>query len=168
MKTERRAALIAVVIVALIGLIAGGFLVAYAQSGTNNKVNSTAGAPVGSLALTKVHKWAWRVKWGAPVMWGVEVSPEYNSTVMAILRSSSETSSLLNEGYYVVSIKPVVKAYISGNGDITLKAAQAVVTLTNGDNAVYVYLVDITNSTVTLVAYYRVPQSVATCRCSHS
>jgi len=83
----------------------------------------------------------------------IEIDPEYNSTVLDILKSNPETSQLLEQGFSVKAIKPLIKAYISANGEVTLKATQAITVLTN-NTAVYTYIVDISNKSVTLLSYH--------------
>lgn len=107
----------------------------------------------------------WRRGFKVQLMHNIEVSPEYNSAVINILKSNSETQQLLNQGFSIAWIKPVIKAYISGSGDVTLKATQAIVALTNS-TFVYVYSVDISNNTVTLLAYHQMQSFTAGCRCS--
>lgn len=121
---------------------------AYAETtnvNANTRSNSAIPTPPGVWKPLSVKgpRLAWKF---------IEVSPEYNSTVIKILQSSEDVSKLLGEGYRIASIRPLIKAYVSGNGDVTLKATEALVVLTN-NSSVYVYKVDISNGTVTLLFY---------------
>lgn len=161
-NVNKKIALVAIMVT--VAAIAGYLVVAYAQENSNNKTSTVTPTPPATWAPLKGHREMWRNGFKGPLMWSVEVSPEYNSTVISVLESNPEIAQLLGQGYYIAWIKPVVKAYISGSGDITLKATQAIVTLTNS-TAIYVYSVDIVNSTVTLLAYHQVPSYSPSCKC---
>lgn len=81
----------------------------------------------------------------------VKISPEYNETLMKILSSNSNVKSLLDQGYTVKSIRPIVTAYVQGDGTVVFKAEKAVVTLSNGSTVV-TYIVDIVSGSVTHIA----------------
>lgn len=172
-----RGLIIATVVVAVFVAVAAGYaVIAHAQENGGVTTSTTTGTlststvapvPMAVPAPFKWHREAWRGGFRAPLAWCLEVSQEYNSTVVKVLESSSETKQLLSQGYSVAWIKPIVKAYISGSGEVTLKATQALVALTNG-TAVYVYSVDLAGNAVTLVMYYQVPTCTPNrnCPCS--
>lgn len=153
---NRKVAMVATVIVAVvvIAAVAGQLVATYAQGSGNNMASKTSIAPNAWIPL-KGYKAMCKAGFKAPLIC-IEVSPEYNSTVMSILEANPETKQLLDQGYSVAWIRPILKVYIGAGGDVTLKATQATVALTN-KTAVYVYLVDIVDKTVTLLAYYKVP-----------
>jgi len=59
----------------------------------------------------------------------VEVSEEFASKVVSILQSDQDAAKLLSEGYNVTAIRPVIALSVTGDGSVTLRASQAVVTL---------------------------------------
>jgi hypothetical protein len=132
----------AIVIVAVIG---GVLAAASAQSTSNETYSKSCIAPLG-LNVGAWFKW----RWGAPSKF-VEASSEYNQTVMSVLQSNAETSNLLGQGYKVVSIRPIVRAYVQGDGTVVFKAQQALVVLSNGSTTI-TYLVDISSGKVTHIA----------------
>jgi len=83
----------------------------------------------------------------------VEVSQGYKAAVMDILNKNDEAKGLLEQGYTVEGVTPIVKAYVEADGTVTVKAQQAVVVLasSNGDVKV-MYLVDIGSGSVTHLA----------------
>ncbi|MEM0000344.1 MAG: hypothetical protein QXP03_03955 [Desulfurococcaceae archaeon] len=83
---------------------------------------------------------------------------------MSTLESNLGTVQLLSQGFSVMGIKPLIKVHVAGNGDVTLKATQAIVTLTNSTE-IYAYLVDIENGSAMLLAYHVVLE-MPSCRCS--
>jgi hypothetical protein len=129
----------------LVAVIGGVLAAASAQSTNNETYSKSCIAPLG----LKVGAWfKWR--WGVPSKF-VEVSPGYNQTVMSVLQLNAETSNLLGQGYKVVSVRPIVKAYVQGDGTVVFKAQQALVVLSNGSTMI-TYLVDINSKTVTHIA----------------
>ena len=136
--------IIALVVALAVG-IGGVLTVANAQATNNEAYNKVNIAP---LSFEMGARLKWRQCW-LPRMF--EVSPEYNQTVMRVLTSNTETKGLLDQGYKVVSIRPIVKAYVQGDGTIVFKAGQALVVLSNGNTTV-TYLIDIGSGTVTHIA----------------
>jgi len=67
---------------------------------------------------------------GAPI----SVSEEFKENVMSIAKSDSDVQSLLNAGYENTYIQPIITATVQGNGDVTIKATGAIVTLRNNEN----------------------------------
>jgi len=84
----------------------------------------------------------------------VEVSEEYRSRVLEILSNDEDVAKLLSEGYNVTSVKPVIKAYVTADGTVTLKASQAIVTLVKKGEGVAVALVDLEQSKVVKLVVY--------------
>jgi hypothetical protein len=163
MDTKKVALVIAVAAIIAVGV--GYVIAAYAQE-SNNGITTTA-QPVttgASWVPLKQHKGFEKAFRGGLRIPMIEVSPEYNSTIMNVLESNQETSQLLTQGFNVKVISPLIKAYVNANGEVVLKATQAVVTLTNG-TAVYTYLVDISNNSVTLLSYHQISSQGAECGC---
>lgn len=71
-----------------------------------------------------------------PLGWGlwlnkkfIEVSEGFKDRVVNILQSNENTSKLLNEGYNITAIRPIIKLVVQDDGNILLKAVGAWVTL---------------------------------------
>ncbi len=134
---------IAVIVLAV--LIGGAMATASAQN-TNYEIRGQARIIPPGLEIRAWSKWRWRPSPGF-----VQVSPEYNQTVMGILESNEEASRLLGQGYRVVFVKPIIRACVEGDGTVVFKAQQALVVLSNGSTTI-TYLVDISSGTVTHIA----------------
>ncbi|MEM1744526.1 MAG: hypothetical protein QW730_04955 [Candidatus Nezhaarchaeales archaeon] len=138
---------IAVALLLLAGI--GGALVTTHAQNTSGEgpIIQRIGAPLGF----KMGSWfSFKHKLG-PLVGSIKISPEYNETVMNILSSNGDVKNLLNQGYSVVSMRPLVTAYVQGDGTVALKAEKAIVVLSNG-NIVVTYVVDITSRSVTHIA----------------
>uniref|UniRef100_A0A7J3X6N8 Uncharacterized protein n=1 Tax=Thermofilum pendens TaxID=2269 RepID=A0A7J3X6N8_THEPE len=99
-----------------------------------------AGAP--SWNISRLPRFP--AKWGFARGWRfVQVSSEYESRVLEILKADPDTSKLLSEGYNVTAIRPLITAVVSGTGDVSLKAARAVVLLRGPSGSAAQVLVDV-------------------------
>lgn len=130
----------------LLASIGGTLAITYAQ-GTND---GGSGVQRGEAPFGFKLRNCFKCKSG-PLGGLIQISPEYNETVMNILKSNGDVKSLLDQGYTVVSIRPVVTAYVQGDGTVIFKAGKAVVTLSNGSTVV-MYVVDIVSGSVTHIA----------------
>lgn len=64
----------------------------------------------------------------------ISVSDEFKDNVMNIAKSDPDVQNLLGAGYENVHIQPIINATVQGNGDVTIKATGAIVTLRNNEN----------------------------------
>ena len=66
----------------------------------------------------------------------ISVSEEFKENVMNIAKSDPDIQNLLDAGYENVYVQPIIKATVQGNGDVTIKATGAIITLLkNGGRA---------------------------------
>ena len=84
----------------------------------------------------------------------VEVSEEYREKVTYILEQDGDTAKLLEEGYNVTRIRPIIKAYVGPDGAVTLRASQALVTLVKKGSGLAVALVDLDDGKVAKLVLY--------------
>jgi hypothetical protein len=59
----------------------------------------------------------------------LEVSEDFKQKVLGIAESDSDVKNLLSEGYNITVIRPIVKAFVQGDGTVTVKATGAVLLL---------------------------------------
>jgi heme/copper-type cytochrome/quinol oxidase subunit 2 len=59
----------------------------------------------------------------------LEVSEDFKQRVLGIAESDSDVKNLLSEGYNITAIRPIVKAFVQGDGTVTVKATGAVLLL---------------------------------------
>ena len=59
----------------------------------------------------------------------ISVSEEFKDNVMNIAESDPDVQNLLDAGYENMCVKPIIEATVQGNGDVTIKATGAIVTL---------------------------------------
>ncbi len=81
----------------------------------------------------------------------IEVSTEYNQTVMNIVNSDSDVKNLISQGYSVQDVRPIIKSVVQADGTVVTKATTAIVTLVNGTTGRAAVTVDVTNAKVTQI-----------------
>lgn len=147
-----RKSLVAVsaIALALAILVATSAVLAHAKG-----VSSEESVPRGLLAssergakLLPWLRWLWPAK---PLKPPVEVSEEYRERVLEIIRRDPDTAKLLEEGYNVTHVRPIIKAYVGADGSVTLRADQALVVLRK-DRSLALALVDLREGRVVRIA----------------
>jgi len=137
---DRRNALMLLSLVAVAAVIGSTALTVYASDNGEEISNGFA----------RTCGWGWGRGWrrgGGPYGF-IEVSAEYNQTVINIAKSDSDVQNLLAEGYSISAVRPIIKSVVQADGSVVTKATSAVVMLekdTTGRAEVYV---DVTNGKV--------------------
>ncbi|MEM4766692.1 MAG: hypothetical protein QXN51_01175, partial [Ignisphaera sp.] len=86
----------------------------------------------------------------------VIVSDEYKAEIIEILKTDPDVKKLLENGYNITVVKPLIKMYVQGDGSVVLKAVQASVTLCKKGEGITVVLVDIEEGRVLKILQYKV------------
>lgn len=151
---------LAITITAIVAIV----ITTYAQEFINRKINvviSTLSTATSNKTNMRCIEWlehskefrAWfcHRKYASLGM-DVEISSEFKEKVLAIIRSDPDASTLLEEGYNVTRIIPVIRYVVQGDGVVTMKATSAVVEMVKpGTGRAHVY-VDIASETVVKIA----------------
>jgi hypothetical protein len=80
----------------------------------------------------------------------IQVSADFTANVTNIANSDSDVQNLLNQGYNITSIHPVVTTTIDGNDNVVTKASTADLTLIGTNGRAFV-VVDLTQARVTKI-----------------
>jgi len=80
-----------------------------------------------------------------------EITDEFKQKVMSIVNADPDVKNLLNNGYNVTNIRPIVRAVVQGSGEVTIKATGAVVTLTREKSGFASVQVDLEAGKVTRI-----------------
>ena len=59
----------------------------------------------------------------------LEVSEEFKENVLAIAESDEDVQALLDDGYNVTIVRPIIKTVVDGEGNVVTKATNAIVML---------------------------------------
>jgi len=136
-------------LVAVAAVIGSTALTVYAADNGEGISNGFAGTCGWGFGWGRGGGRGWGRGWGPCGF--VEVSAEYNQTVINIAESDSDVQNLLAEGYSISAVRPIIKSVVQADGSVVTKATSAVVMLekdTTGRAEVYV---DMTNGKVTKI-----------------
>lgn len=124
MDRNKEVALISLVGLATLGLLVGGtVLTAYASN--NNGIVKIAG----SFNATGLGWHGWPR--GGGRFGAIEVSEEYKEKVLNITKDDPDAEGLLNSGYNITEVRPIITTKVDADGDVVMKATSAVVRLKN-------------------------------------
>jgi hypothetical protein len=80
----------------------------------------------------------------------MQVSQDYVANVTNIAKADSDVQNLLNSGYNITAVRPIVSTSVDGNGNIATKASTAELTLI-GTNGRALVIVDLDQAKVTKI-----------------
>jgi hypothetical protein len=81
----------------------------------------------------------------------IQVSSDYIANVTSIAKSDSDVQNLLNQGYNITSIRPVITTTIDGNGNVVTQASTANVFLQGNNGSRSFVVVDLSQAKVTKI-----------------
>jgi len=140
MNIDRKKALILLTAVAVAAVMGGIVLNAYSANSGEQSSNGFAGWINGRM----MGQWGnmpplimENMTYGWPHGWGrgrgccgfVEVSEEFKENVINIAKNDSDVQNLLNDGYNVTGVRPIIKTIVEGDGSVVTKATIAIVML---------------------------------------
>lgn len=79
-----------------------------------------------------------------------QVSSDFTQNVTNIAQNDSDVQNLLNQGYNITSVRPVISTIIDGNGNIVTKASTSDLILQSNNGRAFV-VVDLTQAKVTKI-----------------
>jgi hypothetical protein len=136
LRIDRKSkALILLSVVAVAAILGGLMLTIYATD--NGQANAN------DIATWMPGPHGWLRGRGCGCYGTVEVSAEFKQNVLNIAQNDTDVQNLLNQGYNLTAVKPIIKTVIEANGDVTTKATSAIIILskdTTGKAGVWVDL----------------------------
>lgn len=146
MKSDRSKALIVVLSLVTVAAILG--TIALTVSAADDGEESSNGFP----------QWiAGGCGWGRGGLRGrgpfgfVEVSEEFEENVLTIAKSDGDVLDLLDEGYSITRVRPLIVTRVEANGDVVTKATSAFVVLEQDTTSIARVWVDLEEAKVTKI-----------------
>ena len=87
--------------------------------------------------------------WGPGVF--ITVSEEFKNNVINVAQSDSDVQNLLNDGYNITDVRPIINATVEADGTVTLKATSAIVMLSKDTTGRATVGVDLEQAKVTRI-----------------
>ena len=124
---DRRKALTLLSVVALLAIMSTVVLTYAADNGEESS-NGSEGWFNGRMMLGPCGRLGgWRR--GGGRYGPIEVSEEYEENVINIAESDPDVQGLLNDGYSVVGVRPIITTRVDAEGNVVAKATNAIVVL---------------------------------------
>jgi len=128
MNIDRRKALILLAAVAVAAIMSGIVLNAYSVNNAEQSSNCSAewiNARMMAGAYGPSQGWLR----GKGCYRFVGVSEEFKENVINIAKSDQDVQNLLNDGYNVTGVTPIIKAIVEADGNVVTKATSVIVIL---------------------------------------
>jgi len=154
MNIQKRKALILLSIVAAAAVIGGIVLNVYSVANANSTANNENGRD-NSAGLFNRGMMAGTQGLPSRGMRGrgcygfIEVSEEFKENVINIAKNDTDMQNLLNEGYNITGVRPIIKTIVEGDGTVVTKATNAIVILEKDTTGYAIVKVDVANAKVT-------------------
>jgi len=123
-ETERKTKTLMISAMLVLAILSGIAVMAYANGFAND--TSTAANFMCDYG-GRHHGGMGAFGWGRGVF--INVSQEFKDNVINIAKSDSDVQSLLNDGYNITDVRPIINAMVEVDGTVTLKATNAIVML---------------------------------------
>lgn len=154
MKIDKRKALILLSVVIVAAIISGTVLTAHSTVNMQTTVSGEQWRGFGVGCLTgnitmRMQGMPHRGMRGQGFYGFIEVSEEFKENIINIAKSDTDVQNLLNEGYNITCVKPVIKAVVEGDRVVTMKATSAILMLEKDANGRAIVKVDAENAKVT-------------------
>jgi len=116
---DRRNALMLLSLVAVAAVIGSTALAVYATDNGEKISNGFAGTC----------GWGRGGRRGGGPYGFIEVSEEYKENVINIAKSDQDVQNLLNDGYNITGVRPIITTKVDAEGNVVMKATNAIVML---------------------------------------
>jgi|GEM_PF-3025678 len=146
---DKTKAVVFLAVVAVAAVIGWAALNAYSTLATVNvttKTDVVNSWPTARIAHINARK-------GIPISVNkaIEVSEEFKQKVINIAKSDADVQKLLNEGYNIVAVRPVIKTMVMGDGTVVTKATGATLLLKKDTTGLAFARVDVENAKLTKI-----------------
>jgi hypothetical protein len=132
------------------GIVLNAYTTANAQTTINGEKfwNWGAGWTTGTMSA-EMRGWPHGGMRGRGCYGFIEVSDEFKENVINIAKNDTDVQNLLNEGYNITGVRPIIKTIVEGDGTVVTKAASAILILEKDTTGHAIVTVDVENAKVT-------------------
>ena len=139
-------------VVALIAIASSAVLTVYATDSGETSSNGLAGWFNWMGLGTRGRPGGWRCGGGRYGL--VEVSEEYKEKVINIAKNDPDVTNLINDGYNVTGVRPIITTKVDAEGNVVTKATNAIVMLQKDTTSRASVWVDLEEEKVTKIAIF--------------
>jgi hypothetical protein len=126
---ERKTKILMISTVLVVAILSGIAAFAYA-----NRINGDAG-PIANVAgdgdayLGGGHGHGGRPGYRIGPWGSITISQEFKDNVINIAKNDTDVQNLLNDGYNITAVRPIINPTVEANGTVTMKATNAIIIL---------------------------------------
>lgn len=151
---ERKTKTLMISTVLVLAVLSGIALTAYVNANglTSDTSTITNGAwYYGDLYGNSPRPFLGRHGFGGRCGGPLTVSQEYRDNVINIAQNDTDVQALLNDGYNITEVRPIISTAVEADGTVTMKATTAIVSLQNDTTGRALVWVDIEQAKVTRI-----------------
>jgi len=154
LSIDKRKALVLLSVVVAAAIIGGIVLNAYSTANAQTTINGEkywncgVGWATGDMSA-EMRGWSRGGMRGRGCCGFIEVSEEFKENVINIAENDTDVQNLLNEGYNITEVRPIIKTIVEGDGSVVMKATSAIVMLEKDTTSHAIVKVDVENAKVT-------------------
>jgi len=158
LKIDKRKAIIILSVVVAVAIVSGIVLNVYSTANAQTTVNNEQGWNFGtgwfignmSIGMRGTPPGGMRGR-GCFGYGFIEVSEEFKQNVINIAQNDTDVQNLLNEGYNITAVKPIIKNVVEGDGTVVTKATSAILILEKDTTSRAFVWVDLEQEKVTRI-----------------
>jgi hypothetical protein len=148
MDIDRRKALVLLSVVAIAAIT--GTIVMAAHSAEDEESDKRCIQEFGRRMLGGINSWRMRNQERCLQRF-IEVSDEFKENVISIAEGDEDVQDLLDDGYNITDVKPIIKAVVEGDGSVDTRATEAIIGLENDETGRAVVWVDLDEASMTKI-----------------
>lgn len=148
---DRRKGLILLSVVAVAAIMSGIVLTTYAANNNEEESGNGFSEWINGRMMPRTCGWSHEGLCGRGGYRFIEVSEEFEENVINIAKNDSDVQDLLDDGYNITGVRPIIKAVVEADGDVVTKATSAVVMLEKDTTSHASVWVDVEEGTVTKI-----------------
>lgn len=152
MKIDTKSkALILLSVVAVAALLGGLALATYAADSGQENSNDFQGLSPERMPMARTCGGSQGWMRGQRGQGFVEVSEEYEKNVINIAKNDSDVQALLNDGYNITNVRPIIKTVVEADGTVVTKATSSIIILEKETTGYASVWVDVEQAKVTQI-----------------
>ncbi len=148
MNIERKKIAILLTAVAVAAIMGGIALTAFAADNSEESSNGFA-ARIDEGMMNGMYGWSHGLMHGRGCFGFIEVSEEFEENVTNIAKGDEDVQNLLDDGYNVTGVRPIIKTVVEADGSVVTKATSAIVMLEKDTSGCATVWVDLEEGKVT-------------------
>jgi len=127
-ETERKTKTLMISTLLILAILSGIAVMAYANGVTNDTSTESNIMPNFGGCFSSGRGFGRRgFGWGPGGF--ITVSEEFKDNVINIAQSDSDVQNLLNDGYNITDVRPIISTTVEADGTVTMKATNAILML---------------------------------------